>query len=61
MLDEVKGAYAELRDRACRLKYGISYMDYLLRQKANDSKEDEFKDMYPQKISEAEPDAGVKR
>jgi biopolymer transport protein ExbD len=60
MLDEVKGAYSDLRDRACRIKYGISYTDYLQKQKAADSKEDEFKDLFPQKISEAEPDAGAK-
>lgn len=59
MLDEVKAGYNELRDRKCRIKYGISYTEYLLRQKAADSKVDEFKDVYPQKVSEAEPDAGT--
>lgn len=59
MLDEVKAGYNELRDRKCRIKYGISYSEYLLRQKAAESKEDEFKDIYPQKVSEAEPDAGT--
>jgi biopolymer transport protein ExbD len=58
MLDEVKGAYAELRDQACRRKLGLAYTDYVQKQKEKQIREDEFKDMYPQKISEAEPDKG---
>lgn len=57
MLDEVKQGYFELRDQASRSQIGVSYSDYLARQKANETKEDLFKDMYPQKISEAEPES----
>lgn len=59
MLDEVKGAYHDLRDQECRRRMGISYDQYLMIQKEKDSKEDIFKDVYPQKISEAEPDQGA--
>lgn len=59
MLDEVKGAYKELRDAAARQQLGIGYDEYLRRQAANDTKEDIFKAMFPQKISEAEPDRGA--
>ncbi|MFH5832003.1 biopolymer transporter ExbD [Halalkalibaculum sp. DA3122] len=54
MLDEVMGAYKELRDLAAQDRYGTTY----------DALEDEseakqqIRDLYPKKISIAEPDQG---
>lgn len=51
MLDEVVGAYAELRDQAAQAQFGKSY-----EQLEDDSEEQEqIQDMYPKKISIAEP------
>lgn len=52
MLDEVKGAYAEMRDQASREKFGVKY------EQLDDDRQAQVKKMYPQKISEAEPDKG---
>lgn len=52
MLDEVKGAYKQLRDNASLKRFGVKYG------KLKDSQQAEIKDMYPQKISIAEPDEG---
>jgi biopolymer transport protein ExbD len=53
MLDEVMGAYKDLRDAASRSNYGVPY-DAL----ADDSpQQDQIRDMYPKKISIAEPDS----
>ena len=53
MLDEVMGAYKDLRDAASRSNYGVPY-DAL----ADDSpQQNQIQDMYPKKISIAEPDS----
>jgi biopolymer transport protein ExbD len=53
MLDEVMGAYKELRDAASRSNYGVPY-DAL----ADDSpQQNQIQDMYPKKISIAESDS----
>lgn len=54
MLDEVVGAYDELRNTASQDRFGRSY-------ESLDENSEEFeviKDMYPKKISIAEPDQG---
>lgn len=54
MLDEVMGAYKDLRDRATQSQFGRDY-DQL----DEDSDQAEMiQDMYPKKISIAEPDEG---
>jgi hypothetical protein len=54
MLDEVMGAYAELRNQAAQAQYGRNY-----RELEEDSEQQQtIKDMYPKKISIAEPDEG---
>lgn len=54
MLDEVMGAYNELRNRAAQERYGVNYG-----QLEDDSAEkEEIQDLYPKKISIAEPDEG---
>lgn len=51
MLDEVMGAYAELRNQAAQTQYGVP-----LEQLEDDSEEREaIEDLYPKKISIAEP------
>lgn len=51
MLDEVMGAYAELRNQAAQARYGKSY-----EQLADGSEEQQaIQDLYPKKISIAEP------
>ncbi len=54
MLDEVMGAYAELRNQAAQTQFGVNYGEL------EDDSEDQqtVKDMYPKKISIAEPDEG---
>jgi biopolymer transport protein ExbD len=53
MLDEVMGAYKDLRDAASRSNYGVPY-DAL----ADDSpQQNQIQDMYPKKISIAESDS----
>lgn len=54
MLDEVMGAYAELRNEASMERFGVPYSsleDYTVEQ-------EEIQEMYPKKISIAEPDEG---
>lgn len=54
MLDEVMGAYQELRDRASQEQFGVNYS-----QLEDDSpQQEQISDMYPKKISIAEPDEG---
>jgi hypothetical protein len=54
MLDEVMGAYAELRNSASQSRFGVPY-DSL----EDDSVEKgEINDLYPKRISIAEPDEG---
>ncbi|TNE68412.1 biopolymer transporter ExbD [bacterium] len=52
VLDEVKGAYADLRDKASMARFGVKF------DKLGEGPQKEVKEMYPQKISEAEPDKG---
>ena len=53
MLDEVMAAYKDLRDAASRSNYGVPY-DALV----DDSpQQDQIREMYPKKISIAEPDS----
>lgn len=51
MLDEVTGAYKELRDEASVANYGVPYGAL----KENSPQQENIKDMYPKKISIAEP------
>lgn len=53
MLDEVMSAYKELRDAASRSNYGVEYAQL----KENSPQQEQIKDMYPKKISIAEPDS----
>ncbi len=53
MLDEVMSAYKELRDVASRANYGVEYG----RLPENSPQQEQIKDMYPKKISIAEPDS----
>lgn len=54
MLDEVMGAYAELRNGASQSRFGVPYGSL-----EDDSVEqDEINDLYPKRISIAEPDEG---
>ncbi len=54
MLDEVMGAYAELRNQASQARFGVPY-DSL----EDDSVEqDEINELFPKRISIAEPDEG---
>jgi biopolymer transport protein ExbD len=52
MLDEVMAAYKELRDNAARQRFGVEYD----RLSENSDQQELIKDMYPKKISIAEPD-----
>ena len=49
--NELKAAYAELRDNAANAQYGKDY------DKLKDAQADEIKDMYQIRISEAEPES----
>lgn len=49
--NELKAAYNELRESAAQAKFQRSY------DKLNDEQQDEIQDMYPLRISEAEPQA----
>lgn len=54
MLDEVMGAYAELRNQAAQAQFGRNYG-----QLEEDSEQQQaIKDLYPKKISIAEPNEG---
>ncbi len=53
MLDEVMSAYKELRDAASRANYGVEYARLV----ENSPQQEQIKDMYPKKISIAEPDS----
>lgn len=54
MLDEVMGAYKDLRNRAAQTRFGRSYD-----QMESDSEQAKtIRDLYPKKISIAEPDRG---
>ena len=51
MLDEVMGAYKDLRDEAARANYGVPYGAL----NDNSAQKENIQDMYPKKISIAEP------
>jgi len=53
MLDEVMSAYKDLRDAASRSNYGVEYARLV----ENSPQQEQIKDMYPKKISIAEPDS----
>jgi len=54
MLDEVMGAYAELRHEASMSRFGVPYSQL----EDNTEQKAEIQDLYPKKISIAEPDEG---
>jgi len=54
MLDEVMGAYAELRNQASMERFGVPYSSL----EDNSEREAEIREVYPKKISIAEPDEG---
>ncbi|MEX0773908.1 MAG: biopolymer transporter ExbD [Balneolales bacterium] len=55
MMDEVRGAYKELRDNATRQLTGETYQQYNDRVPRENN---QVREMYPENISEAEPDPG---
>ncbi|MDZ7717301.1 MAG: biopolymer transporter ExbD [Balneolaceae bacterium] len=54
MLDEVMGAYAELRNQASMERYGVPFDSF----DDNSAPREEIQELYPKKISIAEPDEG---
>lgn len=54
MLDEVMGAYAELRNTASQERFGVPYSSL----EQDSPQQNEIRDMYPKRISIAEPDEG---
>lgn len=54
MLDEVMGAYAELRNQASMERYGVPFDSF----EDNSVEQEEIQELYPKKISIAEPDEG---
>jgi len=51
MLDEVMGAYADMRNQASQSKFGVPYSQL----EDESERQEEIQDMYPKKISIAEP------
>ena len=54
MLDEVMGAYEELRNMASQERFGVPYRSL----EENSIQRDEIRERYPKRISIAEPDEG---
>lgn len=54
MLDEVMGAYAELRNQAAMERYGAPFDSF----EDNTVEQEEIRELYPKQISIAEPDEG---
>lgn len=54
MLDEVMGAYAELRNQASQAEFGVPYAQL----EDEGERQQKIQDIYPKKISIAEPDEG---
>lgn len=54
MLDEVMGAYEDLRNMASQDRFGVPYRSL----EDNSPQKDEIREMYPKRISIAEPDEG---
>jgi biopolymer transport protein ExbD len=57
MLDEVRGAYKELRDTESMRRFGVNYDRYRASVSAAD---DEIRKAYPMNVSIAEPDPGTR-
>lgn len=57
MLDEVRGAYRELRDAASMAQFGMRYERY--RETVASTRDDVIRQMYPMNVSIAEPDPGA--
>lgn len=57
MMDEVRGAYKELRDAEARAKFGMTYDEY--KSRLVTASEDIIKEVYPMNVSIAEPDKGT--
>lgn len=58
MLDEVRGAYKELRDAESMRRYGVNYDRY--RGSLESPSDDEIRRIYPMNVSIAEPDPGTR-
>lgn len=56
MLDEVRGAYKELRDAESMKRFGVNYERY--RTALSEPSDDEIRKIYPMNVSIAEPDPG---
>jgi biopolymer transport protein ExbD len=56
MMDEVRGAYKELRDGVSMARFGLPYDLYKARL---GEREDEIKEIFPMNVSIAEPDKGT--
>ncbi|NBC66851.1 MAG: biopolymer transporter ExbD [Bacteroidetes bacterium] len=54
MLDEVMGAYAELRNQVAMERFGVPFDSF----EDNSVEQEEIQELYPKKISIAEPDEG---
>lgn len=54
MLDEVMGAYAELRNQVSMERFGVPFESF----EDNSVEQEEIQELYPKKISIAEPDEG---
>lgn len=57
MLDEVRGAYGELRDAASMAQFGMNYERY--RNSVQSTADDQIRQQYPMNVSLAEPDPGT--
>jgi biopolymer transport protein ExbD len=58
MLDEVRGAYKELRDTESMRRFGVNYDRY--RASLASPSDDEIRRIYPMNVSIAEPDPGTR-
>lgn len=58
MLDEVRGAYKELRDAESMRRFGVNYDRY--RASLENPLDDEIRRVYPMNVSIAEPDPGTR-
>ncbi len=54
MLDEVMGAYEELRDQASQDRFGVPYRTL----ESDGAQQEQIRELYPKRISIAEPDEG---
>lgn len=58
MLDEVRGAYKELRDTESMRRFGVNYERY--KSALASPSDDEIRQVYPMNVSIAEPDPGTR-